>query len=526
MKNINKVIISLLSLFLMFSCYEDKGNYDYKDLNEIEISGLKLSYNLNVGDTLKLDPKLSFSLDSSASYTCEWKLNMDKVLSSNKELFYIIPGSSSSSENLLFTITDDDTGYTTQYEMNLSISQLFANGWVVLSEKDGRSSLDFIKEVWVEDDEGNDKMVFKEYFDTYKTFENEDLGSQPMYIRPHWREYTTDGEIGHVLVVQKGGQACVDLFGENLTKSLETVKEFTQIPDDFDPKDVLYADKFSYILNSDGKIFSRKNYSKVAFYSGYFSNYPMGFEYNGEFTELNVDRFVHGVDYQGSKLVLVYEKENKRFLALSENISFWGPDKSGEVLTIESDDYSGDFIPLHNTGDNELFFSHGYGVSAYGGQGLYNIFKTSEGKYVEQQFTLRYDVYGSLTVVIDSKKQRNFPDGYLDENSIVDVPDGGKGRGTTNVFISKGNTIYFYSRLTDGEISLTEYYTFDSDIVAMEDQHWQNKILCVGLANGEVYFMDITTEALANKKEKLMHKVSKASGNIKQILQKSPTYQM
>ena len=279
-----------------------------------------------------------------------------------------------------------------------------------------------------------------------------------MYLRPHWRQ--KGEELGHVIVVQKGGQGCVDLLGDNLTKSLETVKEFSQVPENYNPKDVFYAFNFSYILNSDGRVYSRKNFSETAFYSGYFSSYPVSYDENGEFKELNVDRFIQGLNYRQSDggFVLAYEKVNKRFLALRDMEGYWGPDRSGEIVKIESNDYPEDFIPLHNTGDNELFFSYGFAGSSYGTQGLYNIYRTPQGKYIEQQFDLSLNVGGTTSISINSRAQRDFPDGYLDENSIVDVPDGGgsSGYGSSYVFISKGNKLYCYSRVNDDKIVLSE----------------------------------------------------------------------
>ena len=47
------------------ACYDDKGSYDYKDVNEVEVDGLGTSYNLIFKkDTLKITPELKFTQDS------------------------------------------------------------------------------------------------------------------------------------------------------------------------------------------------------------------------------------------------------------------------------------------------------------------------------------------------------------------------------------------------------------------------------------------------------------------------------
>ena len=46
------------------ACYDDKGSYDYKDVNEVEVDGLVTSYNLIFKkDTLKITTELKFTKD-------------------------------------------------------------------------------------------------------------------------------------------------------------------------------------------------------------------------------------------------------------------------------------------------------------------------------------------------------------------------------------------------------------------------------------------------------------------------------
>ena len=57
------------------ACYDDKGSYDYKDVNEVEVDGLGTSYNLIFKkDTLKITPELKFTQDSLSldRYGYEW----------------------------------------------------------------------------------------------------------------------------------------------------------------------------------------------------------------------------------------------------------------------------------------------------------------------------------------------------------------------------------------------------------------------------------------------------------------------
>ena len=77
MKTMKKEI-GLLVLFvicLCMGCYDDKGNYDYHDFNEITIGkqGFDTAYILtSFVDTLRISPDLDFKLGESKNLTFEW----------------------------------------------------------------------------------------------------------------------------------------------------------------------------------------------------------------------------------------------------------------------------------------------------------------------------------------------------------------------------------------------------------------------------------------------------------------------
>ena len=55
-------ILCFLAIFSLIGCYDDKGNYDYSELNEISLlpdaqDGL---YAIARYDTLRISPELSF----------------------------------------------------------------------------------------------------------------------------------------------------------------------------------------------------------------------------------------------------------------------------------------------------------------------------------------------------------------------------------------------------------------------------------------------------------------------------------
>jgi len=516
MKIIN-IGILLMCISIFSGCYKDKGNYDYVELNEIEISGLKESYDLFILDTLRLEPEIDYTLVNNPNVSYKWTLGLDKVVGTEKNLEFVVPNDIPRIEHLLLTVSDNTTGISKRASVLIVSEQLYSKGWLILSEKDGKSDLSFIRRDDVYDDEVEEDYKYTEFFDVYSSPQNEGLGSVPLQIHEHWRSGMGNTN-GHIMLVQKGGQGCVDLFGGNLSKSFNTDQEFMALPADYDPKEVFYAEEFSYILNEDGKVFSRKNISKKAYYSGYYSDYPLSFVDDGELKEMVIDQFVPNVRYRDCGFILAFDDIKNRFLLISD-YDYSRGDKSGTILTMGSNAYPNQtYIPLHDTGDNQHIYSSAYQGTSSAYTGLYNIFKTPEGKFIEQQFEIKFDKKYARSVLIKPKAAREIPSAYINENSIVDVPDGGSGYGSTNVYISNGNKLSYYNRIGGDEVNIFDYYTFDSDIISIDDQHYQNRRLCVGLANGDVYIMDVTDEAVAGKTEKLIHKVSKNLGNIKQII--------
>ena len=73
------IVILIIVLLSCVSCFQDKGNYDYRPIDEIEITGIpediwieKFTYI----DTLKFTPEITSSLYEKGKepYIYEWKL--------------------------------------------------------------------------------------------------------------------------------------------------------------------------------------------------------------------------------------------------------------------------------------------------------------------------------------------------------------------------------------------------------------------------------------------------------------------
>jgi hypothetical protein len=72
---IQKKFLLFQLVVLCVSCYEDKGNYDYINIENIEIEKFESVYK-TLGDTVKIEPKFNIDIPEEAPYlSYEWSLN-------------------------------------------------------------------------------------------------------------------------------------------------------------------------------------------------------------------------------------------------------------------------------------------------------------------------------------------------------------------------------------------------------------------------------------------------------------------
>ncbi|MEY8593568.1 PKD-like family lipoprotein [Butyricimonas hominis] len=184
-----KQYIYILIILLLASCYDDKGNYDYTDVNTVE-SGLEEVYYRFTDETIvTIDPKLSQSLEQNKE-----NLKFLWLHSTTGTNFYV--GSSVQSkvdtvcetEELRFTIDledpdlkyehyfrltvyDTSTGIEYQYNTKLKLGKPYDGAWMILHSKDGQTELGAVEYV-------GEEMIVKEdvYYDaTGKRFQGKPL---------------------------------------------------------------------------------------------------------------------------------------------------------------------------------------------------------------------------------------------------------------------------------------------------------------------------------------------------------------
>ncbi len=153
MKKIKYLFLLLLFTSVMFSCYEDKSNYDYVSVSDIVIEGLEDTYSrISLVDTLKINPQIT------SAYTEDeleyfWILqegddnkNVDgfDTISREKNLSYFLTESPGAYDLYLF-VQSTSNGYYVHSKAYLEIETEYTRGHYILKETaDGNTDIDLL----------------------------------------------------------------------------------------------------------------------------------------------------------------------------------------------------------------------------------------------------------------------------------------------------------------------------------------------------------------------------------------------
>lgn len=161
----------------LFSCYEDKGNYDYVELNEVSlttpIEGSR--YVVDRYDTLYIEPQFDFSLqqlaDSDMSY--KWEIYLDDwantetqsiVLSTEKNLRAQITRPASTTDYaVVLTVTENSTGASYRFKYYVSVLPSVLSGLMVLQDENGKCRLDYLASTYAEPSFASNRHVSHVY---------------------------------------------------------------------------------------------------------------------------------------------------------------------------------------------------------------------------------------------------------------------------------------------------------------------------------------------------------------------------
>lgn len=258
------VLLFVLVLSCIFQgCYEDKGNYSYKEFSDPVVTGIAKFYTVYLGGNYDIRPTIQWTKGELENYTYTWRID-GKVVSREKDLTGKVEGipvrGNMFSE---FVITDEDTGVEYITPFKIAVVSEYAKGWLVLANKDGRGELSLIR---------NDKVLHSDVCHVKGEY---DLPGKVTGLFEHWLPWSD--ELGQVFVAcQDESEYSVELDGNSLRKVISTKDEFVGgVPDDFKPVSMICVPNYDYLV-SNGKLYVRyvEHVFDALYQEGAFPNFP------------------------------------------------------------------------------------------------------------------------------------------------------------------------------------------------------------------------------------------------------------
>lgn len=147
MKNIFiKYYLLFTTALLSVGCFSDKGNYDYQDINEVEISNIKEGYTVFKGsDILHIDPILdgTIFLKNHENYSFSWTIG-EKTLSTERVLDFEVD-LDQGTYFLYFKVMDNSSGVEWKKYTRIDVLFPITRGFILACEdEEGYLQMDMV----------------------------------------------------------------------------------------------------------------------------------------------------------------------------------------------------------------------------------------------------------------------------------------------------------------------------------------------------------------------------------------------
>ncbi len=504
--------ILLLFTFIIFGCIEDKGNYEYNPVRDLEIKNLT-SITLSVGETVTLIPKVIIRYDKTETalenVEYEWLVEHEVV---GREPSLVYTGKEYGSYDCMLRIIDPLTKVVSYMDFEISVISKYNSGILILSEENGQAQLSMIRSKYMQD-----TIIYDGEWKNVYSIENDGdkLRGKPIFMQEHW-VYSDGGEIslGEITVLtEENGKILVqELNGNTLKRETYIEQEFKdgKVPLNFAPKSVLHTDFDSFILDKSGEVYIRRSSVNTAYHTGYFAdNIKLWGGKNFSdliFTQYNM---VNGV------LALEINEKGKRdYVGIYSD--YWRQESNLKRLNIIGGYYNNHFKDL----DDEILWCDWRALDDYYTSGMSIVTITQSGDYILHCFDMdQADRRSGKWNVLNSKKIN-----LTKEKGIANL----KGMCTNK----KMNYTYYWDDYTI--YALENWYNtdffevkkFDKKIVAVSDYSvwdriWKKRLsaLIIGFEDGSVEIWEIERGDAAKLKNKV-YTSKNCFGNIKNIISK------
>lgn len=499
----NKYLISLLFLLSLnlLGCYEDKGRYDYIQMDDVEITLDKVIYAVPMGDmlTVKAEIKLKNGSTDLSNMEYKWSVNGETHEGWDKPILEWVTDRGIVDGTLVLEVKDRKSGICFYKNASVNVTGIYNldAAWVILSEKNNETYISLFKVTDYSYSDDWMHIIINEAEvmpDVYKKSDGEAV-KRPIKMVEHY--CVGNNYVGPFLLLQHGS-APIDLNGETMEKDLDFNLAFAggKVPDGEEIVDANFSKYSDILVGKTGKLYSRFKTDQSLFNSGKYLDEPL--KLDGEVLEqcAVVKSIPPG---WGSSLHLLHDKKNERMLVIDEYDGRIYPYRekpaNAPANFVSLDDLSGCNLLSISYMLNGFYFEH-----------RFNMILKKDGKYLYQEF--KTDEYGNL----NSIKAMEITGLTEDPTCIETAPKSGY------ILIAIREKLYIFDPVNP-HYGIESYLDFDSDIISMDATNYD---ACI-LSTKSRFFIVDNVEMKNNLPDKRVLYSSPEGldlGEIKQVLKK------
>ncbi|NDV64620.1 PKD-like family lipoprotein [Bacteroides sp. 224] len=146
-----RIIIVCAALLSLVACNEDKGNYDYKAINQVDdITGIEESYSVEIGEQLKITPEFDPTMghEDDLDYTWYYRNGTEwSVLQEGRNFDFEIAapiGTPYKTYTCAFEVKNRLTGVAYRDIFSIKVAGTFNKGYVLVYEKENEFDMGMI----------------------------------------------------------------------------------------------------------------------------------------------------------------------------------------------------------------------------------------------------------------------------------------------------------------------------------------------------------------------------------------------
>lgn len=485
-KLIYSIIIPLGIMNLLGSCFKDDTRENSLTIPKITLVGddvlsggaKRVAY---VGEETTFSCEVIWNGENEADFDYKWTFNGEVV---STEATWTSTFTETGSYSVAFEVIERATGLSVGTSLSISVSSKYLIGWLILSEKDGESSLSFI----------TDKPDLILYPDIYKTlWPNDPLGAQPYRL-----EQKPKMNYDEILVMQHGGDGLVELDGRTFRKVILTKDEFVGevYPyENFNP--VIFLSAWSslpygpeYLVTEKGEVYSRIDKNTGLFNLQQFPSTPLSFPGGAEISYLTFPKTTY---HQ-----LMYDKLNRKWRVVYKSSN---QDEIMPDIVKDYDDKDPRYAGIYDFCSGlpeymELIYAQTCDEWGYD-HFLVNILKNkTTGQYIFQKATMHMDGSKKLLHVQDIEQYEFAPGLEINDETQFWMERGQNKyfQDDPLIFFNVGNKLYFHLWST-GRNYLFKDFSIGTDTPVGKIVCMHTNSICtqlgIAFSDGHYYICDV-----------------------------------